>query len=50
MCKCLYVGTAAQYQGVLDKRLENEQLQALRDHVEYYDPVLWSLWAPWPWF
>ena len=50
VCKCLYVGTAAQYQGVLDKRLENEQLQALQDHVEYYDPVLWSLWAPWPWF
>jgi len=50
VCKCLYVGTAAQYQGVLDKRLENEQLQALQDHVQYYDPVFWSLWAPWPWF
>src|SRR2546425_8354043 len=47
VCKCLYVGTATQYQRVLDKRLENEQLQALQDHVEYYDPVLWSLWAPW---
>jgi hypothetical protein len=27
VCRCLYVGTA-QYQRVLDKRLENEQLQA----------------------
>jgi len=47
VCKCLYVGTATQYERVLDKRLENEQLQALQDHVEYYDPLLWSLWAPW---
>jgi hypothetical protein len=46
VCKCLYVGTAAQYQRVLDARLENEQLQAVQDHVEYYDPILWSLWAP----
>jgi len=47
VCKCLFVGTGAQYQRVLDTRLENEQLQALQDHVEYYDPILWSLWAPW---
>jgi len=33
-----------------EKRLEKEQLQALQDDVEYCDPVLWSLWAPWPWF
>ena len=47
VCKCLYVGTAAQYERVLAKRLENEQLEALGDHVDYYDPVLWWLWAPW---
>ncbi len=48
MCKCLYVGTAAQYQRVLDKRLANDQLQAIQDHVDYYDySALWALWESW---
>ena len=47
VCKCLYVGNATQYQRVLDRRLQNEELQALQDQAEYADPVLWSLWAPW---
>jgi len=48
VCKCLYVGTAAQYQRVLDKRLANDQLQAIQDHVDYYDySALWALWESW---
>jgi hypothetical protein len=49
VCKCLYVGTAAQYQLLLDKRLENDQLLARQDHLDD-DAVIWGLWAPWPWF
>jgi hypothetical protein len=48
VCKCLYVGTAAQYQLLLDKRLENEQLRAGQEQLED-GGILWGLWAPWPW-
>jgi hypothetical protein len=46
-CKCLYVGTAAQYQLALEKRLESDQLVAMQEHLDD-DAVIWSLWAPWP--
>jgi hypothetical protein len=49
MCKCLYVGTPAQYQRVLERRLANEQLVAQQEHVND-DAVIWALWAPWRWF
>ena len=48
-CKCLYVGTAAQYQLALEKRLESDQLEAMQEHLDN-DAVIWTLWAPWPWF
>jgi len=48
MCKCLYVGTATQYQVALEKRLANEELVAMQEHQED-DALLWALWAPWPW-
>ena len=48
-CKCLYVGTAAQYQLALEKRLESDQLVAMQEHLDD-DAVIWTLWAPWPWF
>jgi hypothetical protein len=49
MCKCLYVGTATQYQLALEKRLADEQLVAMQEHRDD-DVLLWGLWAPWPWF
>ena len=49
LCKCLYVGTAAQYQLALANRLENDQLVAMQQSPDD-DAVIWSIWAPWPWF
>jgi hypothetical protein len=49
MCKCLYVGTPAQYQRVLEKRLASEQLVAQQELLNE-DAVIWALWAPWPRF
>lgn len=46
-CKCLYVGTAAQYELALEKRRESEELVAMQQHVDD-DAVIWTLWAPWP--
>lgn len=48
VCKCLYVGTALQYQLALDKRLENEQLEAVHEHQLDDAAAIWGLWAPWP--
>jgi hypothetical protein len=48
-CKCLYVGTAAQYQLALEKRRESEELVAMQQSPDD-DAVIWNLWAPWPWF
>ena len=48
-CKCMYVGTAAQYQLAIANRLERDQLEAMQEHLDR-DPVFWILWAPWPWF
>jgi hypothetical protein len=47
MCKCLYVGTSAQYQRMLEKRLANEQLVAQQELLNE-DAVIWAVWAPWP--
>ena len=47
MCKCLYVGTPAQYQRVLEKRLAIEQLVAQQELLNE-DAVIRALWAPWP--
>jgi hypothetical protein len=47
ICKCLYVGTAAQYQIALERRLVNEELVATQEHKDD-DAVVWALWAPWP--
>jgi hypothetical protein len=49
MCKCLYVGTPAQNQRVLEKRLAIEQLVAQQELLNE-DAVIWALWAPWPGF
>jgi hypothetical protein len=49
MCRCLYVGTAAQYQLAFEKRQENEQLVAMQE-LPNDDAVVWVLWTPWPWF
>jgi len=45
LCKCLYVGTPAQYQLALEKRLANDELVALQEQQD--DASLWGLWAPW---
>jgi hypothetical protein len=47
LCKCLYVGTATQYQTALERRLANEELAATQEHMDD-DAVVWALWAPWP--
>jgi len=49
-CKCLYVGNPAQYQAALEKHTANQQLVAMQQHVEDNESVVWSIWAPWPWF
>jgi hypothetical protein len=49
-CKCMYVGTAAQYQLAIANRLERDQLEAMQEHLDDDDTVIWILWAPWPWF
>ena len=47
VCKCLYVGTAEQYQLALEKRRESDELVAMQEHLDY-DTGTWDLWAPWP--
>jgi hypothetical protein len=46
-CRCLFVGTAAQYQLALEKRRESDELVAMQQHVDD-DVAYWTLWAPWP--
>jgi hypothetical protein len=48
LCKCMYVGTAAQFERARQQQLESDQLVAFQDHLSV--PILWDLWAPWPWF
>jgi hypothetical protein len=51
-CRCLYVGTEAQYQAyqryTIAKRSADEELMAAQDDLTA--SVNWGLWAPWPWF
>jgi hypothetical protein len=51
-CRCLYVGTEAQYQDyqryAIAKRIADEELMAAQDDLTA--SVNWGLWAPWPWF
>jgi hypothetical protein len=47
VCKCLYVGTAEQYQLALEKRRESDELVAMQEHLDY-DTGTWDLGAPWP--
>ena len=46
LCKCMYVGTAAQYERARRQQLANDQLIAVQDHLSV--PILEDLWAPWP--
>jgi len=48
LCKCMFVGTAAQYERARQQELANDQLIAVQEHLSV--PILWQLWAPWPWF
>ena len=47
VCKCLYVGTAEQYQLALAKRRESDELVAMQEHLDG-DAATWNVWAPWP--
>src|SRR5580704_3336172 len=50
VCKCLYIGTEAQYQQfqrlALEKRLAAEQLMAAQNNLSAV--MDWGLWDPWP--
>ena len=46
--ECMFVGTAAQYERARRQALANDQLIAVQNHLSV--PILWGLWAPWPWF
>ncbi len=48
VCRCMYVGSAAQYERARRQQLANDQLVAVQDHVSV--PILWELWVPWPSF
>jgi len=48
VCRCLYVGTPAEYQVALEKRRETDQLVAMKERPDD-DSVIWDLWAPWTW-
>lgn len=51
-CRCLYVGTEAQYQEyqrlVLAQRRADEELMAAQDNLSA--TLNWGIWDPWPWF
>ena len=51
-CRCLYVGTEAQYQEYqrlgLAQRRADEELLAAQDNLSA--SLNWGLWDPWPWF
>jgi hypothetical protein len=46
LCKCLYVGTAAQYGQARERRLANEEVVAVQDNQSV--PIFWGLWGDWP--
>ena len=45
LCKCLYVGTAMQYERALQKSYASDQAIAVGDEL---NALAWDLWAPWP--
>jgi len=51
-CRCLYVGTEAQYQEyqrlVLAQRRADEELMAAQENLNA--TLNWGIWDPWPWF
>ena len=49
VCRCLFIGSAEQYQVARQKRRESEQLVAIQEHLDD-DSVVWDVWAPWPRF
>ena len=46
LCKCLYVGTAAQYEQARKKKLANDEVVAVQDNQSV--PIFWGLWGDWP--
>ena len=46
LCKCLYVGTAAQYEQAREKQQGNDELVAVQDNQTV--PIFWGLWGDWP--
>jgi hypothetical protein len=46
LCKCLYVGTASQYEQARQMRLANDQRMAVQDHLSV--PIPWGLRGSWP--
>lgn len=51
-CRCLYVGTEAQYQAyqryAIAKQIADEELMGAQ--ADLNASLSWGLWAPWPWF
>jgi len=51
-CRCLYVGTEAQYQEyqrlVLAQRRADEELMAAQNNLSA--TLNWGIWDPWPWY
>jgi hypothetical protein len=45
LCKCLYVGTAMQYQRALQASFVNDQSIAIGQQL---NALSWDLWVPWP--
>ncbi len=46
LCKCLYVGTAAQYEQAREKQLANDEVVAVQDNLSV--PIFWGPWGDWP--
>jgi hypothetical protein len=45
LCKCLYVGTAMQYQRALQESFASDQAIAIGQQL---NALSWDLWVPWP--
>jgi hypothetical protein len=46
LCKCLYVGTAAQYEQARKNKLASDVMVAVQDNQSV--PIFWGLWGDWP--
>ncbi len=46
LCKCLYVGTATQYEQAREKQLANDEVVAVQDNLSV--PIFWGPWGDWP--